>query len=310
VGSEMCIRDSPLGIFKMEVWLIQNGNKFGPIHDYVIRERITTGDLGADDFVWHEGLAGWTRLGEIELFCGDLERVEDRLVEIDTFKDKSKDVDAGASVGEEDSTLKQENRPALNDKKPRHLVRRFWARWLDLMAYTAVWWLLMYWLGRDIGAAIRNPWIQLSIYIPWFMVEAWMIQKFGTTPGKWLLGLKVRNDDHSLLTLKAAIWRSIRVMITGVGFGWGLLAVLCQAMSWFTTKRIGRPVWDFLGGHQVIVKPLNGFKVAAVVVLFLISLQLQMAVRGPHEQEIILESYPSWEKFFKDGNPWYFPVKD
>jgi uncharacterized RDD family membrane protein YckC len=279
----------------MEIWLIQNGVKTGPFQDYEIRNRITDGQIETDQFAWHEGLPGWVKLGEIDLFRDDLERAQ---------RDKK---DTFEYVGPVDQ-MRPPDVVSLSGK--RHLARRFWARWLDLMVYTAIWWLLMYVAGRDIGAIILNPWMQLSIYLPWFMIEALLLHRFGTTPGKWLLGIRVVNDDDTTLTLKSSIWRSVRVWIAGIGFGWGLLSVLCQAMSWFTARRIGKPVWDYMGKHKITVVPMSAFKIIILVLLFFTAMQLQTAVRFPHEKEIILKQYPDLRAFFQKGEPWYFPVKD
>lgn len=279
----------------MEIWLIQNGVKTGPFQDYEIRNRIADGQIETDQFAWHEGLPGWVKLREIDLFRNDLERAQ--LDKKDAFKAKDR-VDP----------MKSPDVVSLSGK--RHLARRFWARWLDLMVYTAIWWLLMYVAGRDIGAIILNPWMQLSIYLPWFMIEAWLLHRFGATPGKWLLGIRVVNDDDTPLALKSSIWRSVRIWIAGIGFGWGLLSVLCQAMSWFTARRIGKPVWDYMGKHKITVVPMSAFKIITLVLLFFTTMQLQTAVRFPHEKEIILKQYPDLREFFQKGEPWHFPVKD
>jgi uncharacterized RDD family membrane protein YckC len=279
----------------MEIWLIQHGKKTGPFQDYEIRNRINDGQIEPDQFAWHEGLPSWVKLREIELFRDDLERVEQ------DDKDSPK---LHSSVDEVTMPV------VVSISEKRHLGRRFWARWLDLMVYTAVWWLLMYGAGRDIGAIILNPWMQLSIYLPWFAIEAWLLHKFGTTLGKWLLGIRVVNDDATPLTLRSSIWRSIRVLIAGVGFGWGLLSVLCQAMSWFTTRRIGKPVWDYMGKHKITVVPLRPFKIITLIVLFFTAMQLQTAVRFPYEKEIMLKQYPTLKEFFEKGDPWHFPVKN
>jgi uncharacterized RDD family membrane protein YckC len=200
--------------------------------------------------------------------------------------------------------------------KSRHLARRFWARWLDLMTYLAAWWLLMYVLGGDIGAMVQNHWIQFSLFIPWFAIEAWLLHRFGTTPGKWLLGIRVVNEDETKLTLKSSIWRSILVWIAGVGFGWQVLVLLCQTMSWFTARKIGKPVWDYMGHHKITVVPHNGFKIIAFIFLFFTAMQLQVAVRGPHDQENfykqnveLLEKYPEFREFLDSGKKWHLPVK-
>ncbi|MBC7981196.1 MAG: RDD family protein [Armatimonadetes bacterium] len=278
----------------MEIWLIRNGEKSGPYPDYEIRSRIEHEELESDAKVWHDGLTEWTEIGKLDLFR-------------DEFGKKS---EAPQPPPLPKAVVERGASAVVEAKPKRYLARRFWARWLDLTTYAAVWWLAMYLAGRDIGAAIQNPWMLLPMYLPWFALESWAIHRFGRTFGKWLMGLRVENDDGSMLSLKAAVWRSVRVMVTGIGFGWGLLSLLCQGMSWFTTKRIGKPIWDYLGKHKVTAEPASPFKIGAMVMLFIGAAQLQMAVRGPHEEKIMIEAFPQYKEFFQRGNGWYFPVKN
>lgn len=283
----------------MEIWLIQHGKKTGPYQDYEIRNRITDGQIEPDQFAWHEGLPGWVKLREIELFRDELKRAEQ----------------GGAAITDVDKPIGRVEPPPIVvvHAGKLHLGRRFWARWLDLMVYTAAWWLLMYVAGGDIGAILHNNWILLSMYLPWFAIEAWLLHRFGTTPGKWLLGIRVVNEDDTALTLKSSIWRSIRVMILGVGFGWQLLAVLCQAMSWFTARKIGKPVWDYMGQHKITVVPLRAYKIIALIVLFFTATQLQTAVIWPHSKEVFSEfskKYPEYKEYIEKSEPFHFPVKD
>ena len=273
----------------MEIWVIVNGSRSGPYPDYEIRARIEHGEMPADEMVWHEGRPEWCPVGELELFRGSFEK---KPVAITPPPLPAAYV-ARASSG-----------------KPRlHLARRFWARWTDLTIYAALWWLGMYLAGRDIGAAISNLWMLLAMYMPWFALEAWLLQRFGRTPGKWLMGLRVCNDDGSRLDLRKSLWRSFRVMIVGIGFGMGFLSLVCQALSWFTTRRIGKPIWDYLGQHQVQAETLSPLRTAALVFLFTTAFHLQMAVRGPHEEKILAERFPQHKEWFDRSNGWYFPVR-
>ena len=275
----------------MEIWLIINGKRSGPYPDYEIRSRIEHGQMTSEEMVWHEGLPEWTPVGELELFRNSLEQQEQEPTVVPP-------------------PLPKDYMEATAVAKPKaHLARRFWARWTDLTLYSAFWWLGMYLGGRDIGSAIGNLWLLISMFLPWFAIEAWLIHRFGTTPGKWLMGLKVSNEDGSPLALKESMWRALRVMITGIGFGWGLLAILCQTMSWFTTRRLGKPIWDYMGNHKVEAEPLNPFRTVALIVVFIGAAQLQMAVRGPHEEKIMVEQFPQYKEFFERSDKWYFPVR-
>lgn len=281
----------------MEIWLIVGGKRSGPYPDYEIRSRIEHGQLDQDEKVWHDGLADWTRVGDLELFRNSFEKIEK--------------TEVVASIPDFES--KEEVKP---EKPKSYFMRRFWARWTDLNAYFALIWLGMYFLAGDIRTAIANPWFLIGSLLPWVIFEAWCLQKFGTTPGKWLLGLRVSQENHSLLTFNQSISRSLRVMSTGVGLCWGLLAILCQVLSLFLTLKMGRPLWDHLGKHQVTSKPMKAYRIALLVMTFLLSIQLQVAVRGPYESEIIqgnpelLKTFPQLKEMLKENQRWYFPKNE
>lgn len=278
----------------MEIWLIVNGKRSGPYPDYEIRGRIEHGEIEAEEKVWHEGLEEWTPVGELELFRK-------------SFGDRKPDAAPPALPAEYLEKLEKET----GQPKPNpQLARRFWARWMDLMGYSSLWWLGMYFSGRDIASTMGNPWLLLTMYLPWFVIEAWLIQRFGRTPGKCLMGLRVVNEDGSALELKPAIWRSLRVMVTGIGFGWGLLSVLCQALSWFTTKRIGKPIWDHIGGHKVTAGQLNPFQILWLIVVYSSAIYLIFAVVAPHVSPVAAEDTPEYRQFIELRDKFAFPVRN
>lgn len=271
----------------MDIWIIRDGEKTGPIHDFEIRRKIETGELPATTPAWHEGLDAWKPLVEIDLFTREFE--------------------LAAIPRPAESPPGQILPPPL----PRKTAygRRFWARWFDIYLYSGFWWLAMWAVGQDIEAALLNPWVMFFQCVPWFALEALLIHKFGTTPGKWLLGLQVTNNDGTPLDLAASIRRALSVMFSGVGFGWGLLAVFCQALSLFNAKRLGAPLWDHSGGHQVIARPLSPFRLVALVFLFAGALQLQMIVVSPYLFEMAGKSFPSLKEQYEKNPPWHLPKK-
>ena len=184
----------------MDIWIIQNGEKLGPFHDFDIRRKISSGEFHADLPAWHEGIASWTTLGQMTVFADEFARI------------------AATPAKDPESTGPPAATPPPLPDHP-FALRRFWARWLDLYGYTAIWWLTMWASGRDIAAILNQPWIMLMQYVPWFVIETWMIHRFTTTPGKWLLGIRILNADGSPLTLPEATRRSARVFFLGIGFG-------------------------------------------------------------------------------------------
>jgi uncharacterized RDD family membrane protein YckC len=273
----------------MDIWIIRDGEKVGPIHDFEIRRKIATGDLPATTPAWHEGLDAWKPLIEIEIFTREFQQPATS-PEPANFKN-----------------LDSPTPPPLPQKND--YGRRFWARWFDLSLYSGVWWLGMWAAGQDIAATLLNPWVIFLQYVPWFLFEAVLIHQFGCTPGKWLLGLRVINTDGSRLDLAAATRRSLQVMCTGIGFGWGLLALFCQALSLFTAKRLGTPLWDYRGGHQVLSSPLKPLRLFALILLFVAALQLQMIVISPYLFEIVSESLPELKAEYDRNPPWHLPKR-
>ena len=272
----------------MDIWIIRDGEKVGPIHDFEVRRKIEAGELPASTPAWHEGLDAWKPLKEIGLFSREFE-----------LKGPPPLPSTYQGTAPEPVAATQET----------FYLRRFWARWFDLSLFSGFWWLGMWVARQDIGATLLNPWVMFLQYVPWFALEALLIHKFATTPGKWLLGLRVTNKNDSHLDLGEATRRSLRVMFTGVGFGWSILAVFCQALSLFTAKRLGSTLWDYTGGHQVTVSPLSPFRVISLVFLFAGTLHLQMIVVSPYIYKMAAERYPDYKAEFEKNTPWHLPIR-
>ena len=274
----------------MEVWTIEDGEKRGPFHDFEIRRRIENGELKPDTPAWHEGIDEWTLLGEIPLFSRefDLRHVDEvlppPLPEPEVPTPVAPDGGGKPSYG-----------------------RRFWARWFDLVGFMALLWFALWFAGRDIRTVLNNPWFMLFQLVPWFMLEPWLIHRWGRTPGKWLLGIRVVNDDGSNLTLAQASRRSIRVMFIGVGFGWGYISLICHGMSLFFARRLGRPLWDQVGGHRVETSPLHPLGVLAFVAIFWGMLTLYGAVVSPYVAEQLEKQFPKAKEYFEKNPPTHLP---
>ena len=267
----------------MDVWIIENGEKTGPLHDFEIRRKIEASELVSTTLAWHEGLESWKPLAEIALFSREFDLLKER--------------------NEKRSEPSETPRRATQSSDP-HLVRRFWARWFDLYLFAGFWWLVMWITGRDIGATHANPWILLFLYVPWFVIETILLHRFGTTPGKWLLGIRIVNDDGRLLSLRAATRRSARVMFLGVGFGMGILSIICQVLALVITRRQGRPLWDHLGGHRLQAEPLlNPWRIMVFVIGLSLSLHVQTIIVAPYAVENMRKMYPELSEKLEKNLP-------
>ena len=72
----------------------------------------------------------------------------------------------------------------------------------------------------------------------------------------------------------------------GLGLGMPLMVLLCQGLSFWVTRRIGRPLWDTAGDHRVSVVPVLPVRVVFFVSLFILLVALRTAVLMPAIEEL------------------------
>lgn len=114
--------------------------------------------------------------------------------------------------------------PPAPDRLPTvtHPWRRFFARSLDMTLYTfavnAVRLLVLHDFSvgdRTLGANVLR-WVLDLVLL--FALEPLLLSKLGTTPGKWLFGLKVRTRDGNVLSYSDALERTCGVYVYGLGW--------------------------------------------------------------------------------------------
>ncbi len=276
----------------MEVWLAIDGEKKGPFRDFEVRGRIRRGELDGGVHAWYQGLPEWTPLEETPAFGNEFTRpAEEELRE------------------EPEAALETAPPPPPLPEKPAY-GRRFWARWVDVHIYLAFWWLAMWALGRPIGPAMDSLVVALVQLLPWALLEAALIARYGVTPGKWLMGLRVENADGTRLNPGASLLRALRVLITGIGFGIGPLAILCQIFSVIAIRRFRRPLWDHMANHEVRAAPLRPLRVFAAALALYLSLQAQIAVTGPYLIEKMGVQFPALKEMWEKAPPTTLPQRD
>lgn len=193
--------------------------------DFDLRSRIREGEVTAEQKIWYSDLEEWTPIGEVELFVNEFvvttvteENVEGYLSKLDE---------------EERAMAKPPPIPT-----ELHIWRRFGARWFDYLAYMAVFFTLVSVMNLDLIGLQQKALFPFVLVLPWIFLEAASLHFWGTTPGKWLSGLKVRGPDQQRLSAGASMLRTMRVMILGMGFAQPILREICQALAfWFATKK-------------------------------------------------------------------------
>lgn len=125
-----------------------------------------------------------------------------------------------------DTLATEEPAAALPKEDTYHKVRapwrRFFARHFDLFLYSSVWVLLgILLLGQSPATETGSAWMGFASFVSvigMVLLEPLLLSTWGTTPGKWLLGLSVRNNTGSKLTYGEGICRTVQALWYGAGF--------------------------------------------------------------------------------------------
>ncbi len=127
--------------------------------------------------------------------------------------------------------------------------KRLAARYIDVFSLglfgASAWWAATE--GRKgVEAAIAaDLWLLLFMALAvWFVAESLLIGLFGTTPGKWLLGLRVRDARGEAPGIPRAFKRSFWVYARGLGFGLFFVTPFAILIAGAQTLNKGAAPWD------------------------------------------------------------------
>lgn len=135
------------------------------------------------------------------------------------------------------------------ERAPRYSFRRFAARMLDYLLLVCILNLLIFVVFRFRGGKFGTTVVEYLIsYGSWFLLvplQACLLHKLGTTPGKWVMGLQVESCDGGYLSMERAMAREWEVLRYGVGFGLPVWSYWRMYKSWKQYSEYGKLDWDF-----------------------------------------------------------------
>ena len=237
----------------MEIWIAEGDGKRGPFETYLVRGRIEEGELSGDELAWHKDQDGWVKLREMDVFRSAFE---------------ISDADVSVALP---PPLPIEPYPFL----------RFFARWFDISLYLLFLFSLLRVAGQ--GFVPMAPGLFLYLYfLPCLLLEAAMLHKLATSPGKYLLGIRVTTTDDKRLSIQAALVRSLRAFIVGLGLMVSpILTGICHVYClWYLLRRKEAP-WDTMTTTRVVAQNPQVSAVLRFFLLFLTVISLLFVVLRP-----------------------------
>lgn len=199
-------------------------------------------------------------------------------------------------------TIVQKDAPELAmDALPivRSPWRRFFARHFDSSIYSALWSIfriLVFNFNTRTSTGLDSLLsVAVSIVIMLFL-EPFLLSRFGTTAGKWILGIHITDNGGEKLSYSEAYIRTKTVLSHGNGFSIPLYSIIRNWKSYTTCTDGGTLEWEY---DSIITlrderQWRNGALVVAWLAIFcLISLSTVMIAEMPkHRGDITVSEFP------------------
>ena len=135
----------------------------------------------------------------------------------------------------------------------QHPWRRFFARTVDVMSIgILIFFLFLLVLGylfpQNINGFIKfieNPILAgIALYLLWLPFEALFLSAAGTTPAKWIFGIRVTKKTGEKLSYTTAFKRAFLVFVQGEGLGIPFVTLFTRLFAYQRITKTGTTLWD------------------------------------------------------------------
>lgn len=174
-----------------------------------------------------------------------------------------------------------------------HPWRRLFARMVDMCTAGFVLLLLLLFAfsatlpeqAASFAKAIENPIVaSIVLYLVWLPAEALLLSFFGSTPAKWLFGIKISHPGGNLLSFSEAFNRSFLVFVQGVGLGIPIVALFTQLFAYRRLTKTGTTLWDTSTNAVVVHRKWGVFRALACTAAVFVVLILMSALNAAGNQ--------------------------
>ncbi len=201
--------------------------------------------------------------------CGEITTVGDRfcghcgahLAVVAQPSQDSKDVESAAPPVLAQAT------PIVTQVRP---WVRYWARMFDI-------WVAAFVSGIAVSAFNPNAFTEegeaelavLVFIFAWVFIEPLLLSTTGTTPGKWLLRVRLIPPSGEKLDYSTVLSRSYKVWWRGLGTGFPLVSLVTLLVAYKKLTNNGTTSWDREGGFTVVHEDIGLLRVIFAVIFFI-----------------------------------------
>ena len=275
----------------MEIFLVIDGQKTGPMTIYEVRDLLRKDKINTNTLAWVKGMQKWQPLRDCPPFKDSID------IEIATAERDS------IIISQEDRESLIAPSPVFNEPKPG---LRLWAKLIDIPIniFLGILFFSSY-LGKSklnelIGPeALEKFWSQeplsqtdidtrvlllVSICISWIITETLLMSIFSTTLGKWILNIKTSKINGKRIDVFSAFARSFFVLFLGFGFWLFPFLFICPIISYVSLLKRKKTQWDRLLKLEVTHNELTPTRIISAIFSFILVINLVGILLLPPEQ--------------------------
>lgn len=153
----------------------------------------------------------------------------------------------------------------LIDDKPRPW-RRYWARLFDSYVFSFPVGII---LALTAPTLLLKPRLLLAFLVQpvYCVLEAVLLATTGTTVGKALFNVSVRNEDGNRLSLGEAMMRAFHVWAIGLGLGIPIVNLVTCIIGYNTLRTEGTTAWDRSRAFRVTYGEIGVGRIILIILL-------------------------------------------
>lgn len=162
---------------------------------------------------------------------------------------------------------------------PSQTLRRVAARVLDLLLGLLIAGVALGWVGAQLVPGIASflalpggelAFAGLVLPVALALETLWCVA-LGTTPGKAIMGLRIRRLDGAAPTTRQIVRRQVRLYVLGLAAGLPVLSVITAALQLVRLQRTGATRWDADTSLRVELSP-HALRIGAALSITLATL--------------------------------------
>ncbi len=163
--------------------------------------------------------------------------------------------------------------------------RRYFARGLDLLIYDYLFKCFsMVVLGYDSFSGEDEVFYIIMLYVVMVLIEPLLLAKFGTTFGKFIFGIYIRDLDEKLMTYSSAFKRTYTLIVMGLGLGIPVISLMTLIKSYSKYRKNEYLAWE--DNSNIYLKDTKVLRIFAFLVVVCLMIFMIAFTTGVFEMPV------------------------